>query len=90
MDILFHFYQGVKYRFSSRLFNNRRPENFLFSQTVIKGRSAAVNLRPHFKQGGSIYFLWDKKNLRVKSCLEHRLFLAAAVVSAQYRVGTKG
>ena len=62
MDILFHFYQGVKYRFSSRLFNNRRPENFLFSQTVIKGRKrrslyAAVDSRPHFKRGGSIYFL---------------------------------
>ena len=52
------------------------------------------NLRPLFAsawpQGDSIYFLWSKKNLRVKSCLEHRLFPASAVVSARYRAGTKG
>ncbi len=44
----------------------------------------------HLSQGDSIYFLWSKKNLRVKCCLEHRLFLASTVVSARYRVGTKG
>lgn len=45
-----------------------------FSAAVVKHTAAAG--------GDGIYFLRRKKNLRVKSRLEHLLFLASAVVSA--------
>ncbi len=53
-------------------------------------RIVPVKMKYFIRQGDSIYFLWSKKNLWVKSCLEHRFFLASTVVSARYRAGTKG